>query len=89
MKCSDGLIFFKYVPQPNLQTNPIKLGPHKGEKMYVMKVAHYSTVGALVSLNKAFPLTKAFIITYDEEETIETSGLTIEVLPIWKWLLEN
>ena len=24
----------------------IKLGPHKGEEMYVMKVAHYSTLGA-------------------------------------------
>ena len=24
----------------------IKLGPHKGEEMYVMKVDHYSTVGA-------------------------------------------
>ena len=28
------------------------------------------------------------LITYDEEETIETNGLTIEVTPIWKWLLE-
>ena len=25
---------------------PIKLGPHKGEQMYVMKVDHYSTLGA-------------------------------------------
>ena len=24
----------------------IKLGPHKGEEMYVMKVSHYSTLGA-------------------------------------------
>lgn len=46
-------------------------------------------VGALVSLNKVSPLNKAFIITYDEEETITTAGLTIEVFPIWKWLLEN
>lgn len=46
-------------------------------------------VGALVSLNKVSPLDKAFIITYDEEETIEAPGLTIEVLPIWKWLLQN
>ena len=28
------------------------------------------------------------LITYDEEETIETNALTIEVTPIWKWLLE-
>ena len=24
----------------------VKLGPHKGEEMYVMKVNHYSTLGA-------------------------------------------
>lgn len=46
-------------------------------------------VSALVSLNKVSPLNKAFIITYDEEETIESAGLTIEVLPVWKWLLGN
>ncbi|MBQ0080379.1 MAG: ATP-binding protein [Alistipes sp.] len=46
-------------------------------------------VDAIVALNKFFPLDKAYIITYDEEETIETKGLTIEVLPIWKWLLGN
>lgn len=44
-------------------------------------------VNALVALNKLFSLKKACIITYDEEETIEVSGLTIEVIPIWKWLL--
>lgn len=46
-------------------------------------------VGALVALNKVSPLEKALIITYEEEDTIETSNLTIEVVPIWKWLLTN
>lgn len=46
-------------------------------------------VDALVALNKVSPLDKAYIITYDEEETVETTELTIEVFPIWKWLLEN
>ena len=35
-----------------------------------------------------YPLERALIITYDEEETIEVYGLTIGVVPIWKWLLE-
>ncbi|MCQ2189473.1 MAG: ATP-binding protein [Paludibacteraceae bacterium] len=44
-------------------------------------------VSALIALNKLYPLKRAIIITYDEEETIEESNLTIEVIPIWKWLL--
>lgn len=45
-------------------------------------------VAALVALNKKFPLRKALIVTYDEEETISTNTLTIEVVPVWKWLLQ-
>lgn len=44
-------------------------------------------VNALADFNKAFKLKKALIVTYDEEETIEQDGLTIEVVPIWKWLM--
>lgn len=45
-------------------------------------------VDALIALHKLYPLTKACIITYDEEETIREGGLTIEVIPIWKWLTD-
>lgn len=44
-------------------------------------------IDSLIALNKVYPLQKAMIITYDEEETIQEGGLTIEVLPIWKWLI--
>lgn len=44
-------------------------------------------VNALVNFSKVFKLDRALIITYDEEETIEKDGLTIEVIPVWKWLL--
>lgn len=43
-------------------------------------------VSALKALNKIYPLKKALIITYDEEGSVETEGLSIEVVPIWKWL---
>ena len=43
---------------------------------------------ALVSLHKIAPFKKACIITYDEEDTLVVNGLKIDVLPIWKWLLE-
>ena len=42
---------------------------------------------ALVALHKAYGLQQAFIISYDEEETIEIDGLPIKVIPILKWLL--
>jgi len=44
-------------------------------------------VKALVELNKLSPLQRACIITYDQEEKIETGNLSIEVIPVWKWLL--
>lgn len=43
---------------------------------------------ALIALHQLYPLQKAVIITYDEEETIKAEGLQIEVIPIWKWLTE-
>ena len=45
-------------------------------------------VDALIALNKVHPLQKAMIITYDEEETIQEGNLTIEMVPIWKWLVD-
>ena len=43
-------------------------------------------VAALAALHKIHPLKKALIITFDEEVTIEQDTLTIEAVPIWKWL---
>lgn len=42
---------------------------------------------ALCKLAKAFSVEKLLIITLDEEETIQQDGHTIQVIPIWKWLL--
>lgn len=43
--------------------------------------------GALVSFNRSFKLDQALIVTFDQEETYEKDGLTIDVVPVWKWLL--
>lgn len=45
-------------------------------------------VAALVALHKAFSLHRAVIITRDHEEQIKEGNLIIEVIPVWKWLLE-
>lgn len=51
---------------------------------------YHREVDALIKLNAAFPLKRMYIITRDEEQTITSeSGLTIEVVPVWKWLLQE
>lgn len=44
-------------------------------------------VDALLKLNKVLPMRKLLIVTKDEEREITKNGITIEVIPIWKWLL--
>ena len=44
-------------------------------------------VNALVKLHKVHPLKKAIIVTKDEETTINKGNLTIDIVPVWKWLL--
>lgn len=46
-------------------------------------------VKALVMFHQSYGLKKAEIVTYSEEKTIETPGLTINVIPLSKWLLTN
>lgn len=45
-------------------------------------------VDGLIKLNTIFPMVQMYIITRDEERTISLeSGASIQVIPIWKWLL--
>jgi len=47
-------------------------------------------VSALESLDKIHLLEKMIVITFDEERAITLrSGKTIELIPVWKWLLTN
>jgi len=45
---------------------------------------------ALIKLSSHIPITRMLIVTLDEERRISTStGTDIEVLPVWKWLLQS
>lgn len=44
-------------------------------------------IKALLKITEVLECKKLLLITRDTERTIEMSGKTIEVLPIWKWLL--
>ena len=45
-------------------------------------------VKALEALPKVLPCKHRCIITYDETDEWQLSNLGIEVIPVWKWLLE-
>jgi len=44
-------------------------------------------IGGLVTASKYTKAEKFVILTYDQEERIEVSGIEVEVIPAWKWLL--
>lgn len=44
-------------------------------------------VNALVKVARRFDTSSAYIITFNEEQTITSEGVTISVIPIYKWLL--
>ena len=46
-------------------------------------------INALLQSARRIEIDKMLIITKDEENTISENGVNIEVVPIWKWLLEN
>ena len=46
-------------------------------------------IRALLKLSEVYPLTKLEIVTWDEESTIKEKERTIELIPIWKWVLLN
>ncbi len=46
-------------------------------------------IKGLLSLPDNLKIVKMLIITKDEGETIEEDGKTIEVVPIWKWLIDG
>jgi len=44
---------------------------------------------ALIEAMTELKIGRSFIITRDEEENIQTESGLIEVVPVWKWLLES
>ena len=46
-------------------------------------------ISALVKVSKVLECKKLMIITSETEKVIETNGRQIEVIPLWKWLLEG
>ena len=46
-------------------------------------------VSALIKLSKVLDCRKRIILTYDTEKTIDIDGLKIDVIPVWKWMINS
>lgn len=46
-------------------------------------------IDALSKIANRLPCNRRIILTYDEEEKITDKAGTIEVIPVWKWLLQS
>jgi hypothetical protein len=46
-------------------------------------------ISALLKASEKYQVGKCLIITYNTEETIQEKGITIHVVPVWQWLLEE
>ena len=46
-------------------------------------------VDGLLKLATIQPLKRMIVVTKDEERVLEQDGFTIELIPLWKWLLET
>lgn len=45
-------------------------------------------IKALVALHGLYETQRNLIITYEDEEIMERDGIKIEIIPVWKWLLD-
>ena len=46
-------------------------------------------ISALVRLNAFKPLKRSIIITYNEEDVVVMGNQRIEIIPVWRWMLEG
>jgi len=46
-------------------------------------------IQALVKMSSQIDVATMLIITKDEDETIKENGLSIQIIPAWKWLCQG
>ena len=71
-----------YIPDAALAIQ-VSYNPHKTDETWQRE----ST--ALIKLTKVLDCQRLLILSYDTEETVEINGKTIEVMPVWKWLIQD
>ena len=71
-----------YIPDAALAIQ-VSNNPHKTDETWKRE----ST--ALIKFTKVLDCQRLLILSYDTEETVEVNGKTIEVMPVWKWLIQD
>ena len=70
-----------YIPDAALAIQ-VSYNPHKTDETWQRE----ST--ALIKFTKVLDCQRLLILSSDTEETVEVNGKTIEVMPVWKWLIQ-
>lgn len=71
-----------YIPDAALAIQ-VSYNPHKTDETWQRE----ST--ALIKFTKVLDCQRLLILSYDTEETVEVNGKTIEIMPVWKWLIQG
>lgn len=45
-------------------------------------------IDGLIKLASVQHISRMVVVTKDEEDTVEKEGYHIDIIPLWKWLLE-
>jgi hypothetical protein len=61
----------------------VSYNPHKTEDTWQRETQ------ALLKVSDVLPCNRLLILSYEGEETVCINNKTIEVIPVWKWLLEK
>ena len=85
-KYGDGLFYYKQNSEVDFFVPDEKLGVQAAYDIDD-ETTKKREVNALVKLNETEKLNKALIITKNTEEQITVGELTIDVVPVWKWIL--
>ncbi len=71
-----------YIPDAALAIQ-VSYNPHKTDETWQRESS------ALIKFTKVLDCQRLLILSYDTEETVEVNGKTIEVMPVWKWLIQD
>ncbi|CDD18167.1 uncharacterized protein BN769_01570 [Prevotella sp. CAG:732] len=71
-----------YIPDAALAIQ-VSYNPHKTDETWQRESS------ALIKFTKVLDCQRLLILSYDTEETVEVNGKIIEVMPVWKWLIQD
>lgn len=71
-----------YIPDEALAIQ-VSYAPHKTEETWQRESS------ALIKLSRKLDCRRLLIISYEEEAFITVGDNVIEIIPIWKWLIQN